>query len=276
MTIVADAAASAGPERPQPLSRRRIMAVVRRHALVQSRNPAHWFLLVALPVVDALLFTSIGVAYGNGERAVQILLTGILLFHVVWQLTLAGSMGFLEEVWSRNVLNLLTTPLQEREYGAALGIVGLARTVVASGLVALVGLGLYAVDPTAAGWVLIPGAIILLVFGWAVSLFVIGMTLQFGESAEVFSWGTLVLLMPLSGVFYPVEALPGVLQPLSRLIPLTRVFDAARDGLAGLPVNLWDLVIGAAGSLAAVAAAGWFVMFQLRRFRQKGWVTRFS
>jgi ABC-2 type transport system permease protein len=243
---------------------------------VQSRNPGHWFLLIALPVVDALLFTSIGVAYGNGERAVQVLLTGILLFHVVWQLTLAGSMGFLEEVWSRNVLNLLTTPLQEREYGAALGIVGLVRTLVASALVALVGLGLYAVDPAVAGWVLIPGAIILLVFGWAVSLFVIGMTLQYGESAEVFSWGTLVLLMPLSGVFYPVEALPGALQPFSRVIPLTRVFDAARDGLSGVPVNPWDLIIGALGSLAAVAAAGWFVMFQLRRFRQQGWITRFS
>lgn len=250
--------------------------MVRRHALVQSRNPGHWFLLIALPVVDALLFTSIGVAYGEGDRAVQILLTGILLFHLIWQLTLAGSMGFLEEVWSRNVLNMFTTPLSEREYGLALGIVGLARTTVAAALIALVGIGLYAADPTASGWVLAPGAIILLVFGWAVSLFVIGMTLQFGESAEVFSWGTLVLLMPLSGVFYPVEALPGILQPLARIIPLSRVFDAARDSLAGVPVNPWDLIIGALGSLVAVAAAAWFVNVQLRRFRENGWITRFS
>ena len=103
-----------------------------------------------------------------------------------------------------------------------------------------------------------------------------GMTLQFGESAEVFSWGTLVLLMPLSGVFYPVEALPGILQPLARIIPLSRVFDAARDSLAGVPVNPWDLIIGALGSLVAVAAAAWFVNVQLRRFRENGWITRFS
>lgn len=276
MSTVADATDARGRGPGESLSRRRVMAVVRRHALVQSRNPGHWFLLIALPVVDALLFTSIGVAYGEGELPLEILLTGILLFHVVWQLTLAGSMGFLEEVWSRNVLNLFTTPLSEREYGAALGIVGLARTVVAAGLVALVGLGLYAVDPTASGWVLVAGAVILLVFGWAVSLFVVGMTLQYGESAEVFSWGTLVLLMPLSGVFYPVEALPGVLQPISRVIPLTRVFDAARDGLSGMPIDPWDLIIGGLGSLVTLAAASWFVMFQLRRFREQGWVTRFS
>lgn len=250
--------------------------MVRRHGLAQMREPGQWFLLIALPVVDALLFTSIGVAFGEGDQAAQILLTGILLFHVVWQLTLAGSMGFLEEVWSRNVLNLLTTPLEEREYGAALGLVGLVRTIVASGLIALVGLVLYAIDPGAAGWVLVPGAIILLIFGWGVSLFVVGLTLQYGESAEVFSWGTLVLLMPLSGVFYPVEALPGILQPISQLIPLTRVFDAARDGLSGQPVQAADLLVALLGSLVAVALGGWFVLVQLRRFREHGWVTRFS
>ncbi len=121
-----------GPHRgPRNVSRRRVAAVVRRHGLAQSRNPGHWFLLLVLPVVDTLLFVSIGVAYGEGDGAAQILLTGILLFHVVWQLTLAGSMGFLEEVWSRNVLNLFTTPLHEREYASALGIVGLVRTLVA-------------------------------------------------------------------------------------------------------------------------------------------------
>ena len=276
MSTVSEAPGAVGPAGPPGSSRRRVMAVVRRHALVQSRNPGHWFLLIALPVVDALLFTSIGVAYGEGDRAVQILLTGILLFHLIWQLTLAGSMGFLEEVWSRNVLNMFTTPLSEGEYGLALMIVGLVRTTVAAALIALVGVGLYTADPAASGWVLAPGAIILLVFGWAVSLFVIGMTLQFGESAEVFSWGTLVLLMPLSGVFYPVEALPGILQPLARIIPLSRVFDAARDALAGLPVNPWDLVIGALASLVAVAAAAWFVNVQLRRFRENGLITRFT
>ncbi|MEO7571438.1 MAG: hypothetical protein ABIX10_03295, partial [Acidimicrobiales bacterium] len=103
---------------------------MRRQGLVQYRNPGMWFLLIALPVVDVVLFSSIGVAYGDGEGSVRILFTGILLFHLVWQLTLAGSLGFLEEVWSRNLLNLLTTPVREIEYAVSLGIVGLLRTVV--------------------------------------------------------------------------------------------------------------------------------------------------
>lgn len=255
---------------------RRVTAVLRRHALVQSRNPGHWFLLLALPVVDALLFSSIGVAFGETDRAVEVLVVGILLFHVIWQLTLAGSMGFLEEVWSRNVLNLWTTPLTEAEYGLALLLAGLVRSLISMALVGVVAAGLYSVDPTGAGWVLAVGAAALMVFGWAVALLVIGLVLQYGETAEVFSWGTLVLLMPLSGIFYPPDALPGVLQPLARVIPLTRIFEATRASLEGGAVQWGSLGVGIIGSVVCVVAAAWFVRRQLRRFRQQGWITRFS
>ncbi|MEO7430304.1 MAG: ABC transporter permease [Acidimicrobiales bacterium] len=226
--------------------------------------------------VGGVAARAIGVAYGTGKAPVRLLFTGIMLFHLVWQLTLAGSLGFLEEVWSRNVLNLLTTPIREIEYAVALGVVGLFRTLVAVGLIGAVGGGLYAIDPTSAGWVLAPAAGVLLVFGWAVALLVVGLTLQFGDSAEVFSWGTLVLLMPLSGVFYPVDALPGGLQAVARVIPLTRAFDATRLGIEGGGLAVGDLLIASFGSLVAVGLAFWFVLRQLRRFRQHGWVTRFT
>jgi ABC-2 type transport system permease protein len=255
---------------------RRVAAVLRRHALVQARNPGHWFLLIALPVVDALLFSSIGVAFGETDQAVEVLVVGILLFHVIWQLTLAGSLGFLEEVWSRNVLNLWTTPLTEAEYGLALLVAGLLRSVISMALVAAVAAGLYSVDPTGAGWVLAVGAAALMVFGWAVALLVIGLVLQYGETAEVFSWGTLVLLMPLSGIFYPPEALPALLEPVARIIPLTRIFEATRASLEGGSVQWASLGVGILGSFVCVGLGAWFVMRQLRRFREQGWITRFS
>lgn len=256
--------------------RRRVAAMTRRNLLVQMRNPGHWFLLLVLPIVDGLLFGSIGVAFGEGEAPVRLLVTGVMLFHLIWQVTLAGSLGLLEEVWSRNLMNLIATPLSEREFLGALGLVGLIRTVVSVSVIALVGWGFYAVAPDSAGWVLIPGAAILLFFGWAITLLVVGLTLQYGDSAEVFSWGTLVLLMPLSGVFYPVDSLPAVLQPIAEVIPLTRVFEATRQGLETGTVAWDELAYAAAGSVVALGLATWFVDSQLRRFRAKGWVTRFT
>ena len=90
---------------PPSFDTRRVRAMVRRSLLSQSRNPDFWFLLLVLPLVDGLLFGSIGVAYGIGDAPVVLLVTGIMLFHLIWQLTLAGSFGLLDEVWSRNLLN---------------------------------------------------------------------------------------------------------------------------------------------------------------------------
>ncbi|MCB0951809.1 MAG: ABC transporter permease [Microthrixaceae bacterium] len=257
-------------------ARARVWAMSKRNMLVQSRNPGHWFLLLVLPLVDGLLFGSIGVAFGEGEAPVRLLVTGVMLFHLIWQITLAGSLGLLEEVWSRNLMNLIATPLTEREFLGALGLVGLLRTMVSVSVIALVGLGFYSVAPDSAGWVLVPGAAILLLFGWAITLFVIGLTLQYGDSAEVFSWGTLVLIMPLSGVFYPVDSLPAILQPIAEVIPLTRVFAAVQEGLDTGAIAWDQLAIAAVGTLIALALATWFVDHQMSRFRRLGWITRFT
>ena len=257
-------------------ARARVWAMSKRNMLVQSRNPGHWFLLLVLPLVDGLLFGSIGVAFGEGEAPVRLLVTGVMLFHLIWQITLAGSLGLLEEVWSRNLMNVIATPLTEREFLGALGLVGLLRTMVSVSVIALVGLGFYSVAPDSAGWVLVPGAAILLLFGWAITLFVIGLTLQYGDSAEVFSWGTLVLIMPLSGVFYPVDSLPAILQPIAEVIPLTRVFAAVQEGLDTGAIAWDQLAIAAVGTLIALALATWFVDHQMSRFRRLGWITRFT
>lgn len=260
---------------PPSFDTRRVRAMVRRSLLSQSRNPDFWFLLLVLPLVDGLLFGSIGVAYGIGDAPVVLLVTGIMLFHLIWQLTLAGSFGLLDEVWSRNLLNLIATPLTEREMLSSFGVVGLLRTGVSVTVIGAVGVVFFAVSPTSAGVVLVPSAALLLLFGWSVALFVVGLTLQYGDRAEVFSWGTLVLLMPLSGVFYPVESLPPVLQAVARAIPLTHVFDAVRIGIEDGEVAWAQLAVAAAGTAVIAAAATWFVAHQLRRFRRDGWVTRF-
>ncbi|HNJ21987.1 MAG TPA: ABC transporter permease [Microthrixaceae bacterium] len=260
---------------PPTFDTRRVRAMVRRSLLSQSRNPDFWFLLLVLPLVDGLLFGSIGVAYGIGDAPVVLLVTGIMLFHLIWQLTLAGSFGLLDEVWSRNLLNLIATPLTEREMLSSFGVVGLLRTGVSVTVIGAVGVVFFAVSPTSAGVVLVPSAALLLLFGWSVALFVVGLTLQYGDRAEVFSWGTLVLLMPLSGVFYPVESLPPVLQAVARAIPLTHVFDAVRIGIEDGEVAWAQLAVAAVGTAVIAAASTWFVAHQLRRFRRDGWVTRF-
>src|SRR5205814_5551502 len=81
----------------------RIRAVARRHAYVLQRSPHRLFDVTIWPLVDVLLFGSIGVFVSHqttgGKVAAGYLLTGILLWHVVYQSQISLSTGFLEETW---------------------------------------------------------------------------------------------------------------------------------------------------------------------------------
>jgi ABC-2 type transport system permease protein len=245
------------------------------------RSPHRWFDVFIWPVVDVLLWGSLGVFVADqspdaSRAGVTYLLAGILLFHVLYQSQIAAATGFLEETWSRNLLNLLATPLTEVEYAAGVAVFGLAKLTVAMIVVSLTALGFFAFNITDVGWSLIPIGTVLLIAGWAISLFVVGLVLRFGQSAEVLAWGILFVVMPLSGVFYPVEALPAPLEPIARILPTTHAFAAARAVLDGEPLPWDQLAYAMVGIVVLVGAGLLFVTTMLRTFRQRGYVTRFS
>ena len=112
-------------------------------------------------------------------------------------------------------------------------------------------------------------------FGHYVHL-VIGCVLRFGHGAEALAWGVMFVLMPLSGIFYPIDALPPFIRPIALALPTTYAFKALRGVVDGQPLD-WGLVgIGALGAVVLSLLAGWFLVAMLRTFRRRGYVTRYS
>jgi len=258
----------------------RVRTVVRRHAYVLWRSPHRWFDIVVWPLFDILLWGSLGAFVAQENDASQAgtpyLLAGIMLFHVLFQSQIAVSTGFMEETWARNLLNMMTTPLREVEYVAGLALYGLAKLVAAMTMVCLTAVAFYGFNLGEIGWGLVPIVGILLLIGWALSMLVIGLLLRFGQSAEILAWASTFLILSLSGVFNPVETIPGPLQPFARNLPTTHTFRAARDLLAGGPIPWDDLAVAAVGALVLVALSMVFVTRKLAQFRHRGYVTRYS
>ncbi len=262
------------------LSWMRIRSVARRHYYVMLRSPHRLFDVTIWPLVDVVLFGSIGafVAGSNsgGATAFGYLLGGIVLWHIIYQAQIAVSTGFLEETWSRNLLNIMVTPVKEWEYVAGVALFGLVKLVAGTGLVAVAAVVMFSFDVTDLGLGLIPIAFILLAVGWLIALFVIGFVLRFGSGAEALAWGILFVVMPLSGVFYPVESLPGAVRPVALVLPSTYAFDAMRTLLDGDGID-WATIGVAAGSTAVLTLfALAFVTKMLRLFRARGFITRYS
>jgi ABC-2 type transport system permease protein len=259
----------------------RIKAIARRHYYVMLRSPHRLFDVTVWPLVDAVLFGSIGafVARGGGsggDVAFGYMLGGVVLWHVIYQSQIALSTGFMEETWSRNLLNLMVTPLKEIEYVAGVALFGLVKLALGVGVVALAALVFYSFDITDLGLGLIPLVALLLIVGWVIALFVVGIVLRYGSGAEALIWGILFAVMPMSGVFYPAEALPGFLQPLALALPTTHVFTAMRGLLDGRGLDWGEVAIGTVGTIALTLVALFFLTKMLELFRKRGYISRYS
>ena len=258
----------------------RIKTVVRRHWYVLWRSPNRWFDIAVWPVFDVLLFGSLGafVAQENdaSRAAAPYLLAGIMLFHVLFQCQIAVTTGFMEETWSRNLLNIMTTPITEIEYAAGLAVYAFMKLVMAMIAISIVALVTYQFHLDSIGWGLVPIVGVLLLVGWAVALFVIGLILRFGQSAEILAWGINFVMLAVSGVFNPVTALPAAVQPLAKLLPTTYAFRAMRQLLDGGSIPWADVAKGYVGAVVFCALAYWFIVHMLNTFRARGYVTRFS
>ena len=134
---------------------------------------------------------------------------------------------------------------------------------------------LYA-DSTTVGIGLIPVAAVLLVVGWVIALFVIALVLRFGTGAEALAWGILFVVMPLSGVFYPIAALPWLLRPVAEALPSTHAFIAGRALFDGRGLLWGELGIALLSCVILGAIVLVFLARMLWNFRARGYISRYT
>jgi ABC-2 type transport system permease protein len=87
-----------------------------------------------------------------------------------------------------------------------------------------------------------------------------GMIMRVGQSAESFAWAAVFILMPVSGVYYPVSVLPHWMQVISLGLPPAYIFEGMRAILTEKTVH-WDN-LGIAFALSAVYLVIGFQIFQ--------------
>jgi ABC-2 type transport system permease protein len=254
----------------------RIRAVARRNAIAIRRSPHRWFDFLGWPLVDAILFGAIAASFGatGNDAPLGFFLAATLLFHVIFQSQVGVAMGFLEETWSRNLLNMLVTPLREMEYVMGVTALALFRVVCGSIFIIIAAAVLYAVNAVAAGLAMVPMIALLLVVGVSIGLLVIGMVLRFGQSAEILTWAFIAIWLPLSGIFYPIDSLPVGLQPISEALPTTHIFSALRTVLDGEPMPWSQIGIAAVLTLILLLGSMAFLRWMLALFRTRGYISR--
>src|SRR5581483_5943273 len=184
------------------------------------------------------------------------------------------TVSFLEDIWSRNLLNIFAAPVRASEFVASTYLVGLAQALVVLCVMATVAWLMYGFALTSVGWCLIPLFLNLLVMGWWLGLFTTALILRFGNQAEALAWAVPFLVQPLSAVFYPVSVLPPFIQPLSFALPSAHVFEGMRMILQKQAFPEEHLLYAAGLNLFYMIGAAFFFAHMFKQARKRGLLSK--
>jgi len=220
------------PPRYRTLSLRRIGAMMLRHFYLMRSSWPRLAELIYWPLVQMLMWgflqTYLNQHSGFLAAAGGSLIGAILLWDVLVRGQLGLSVSFLEEMWSRNMANLLISPLRPGEFLAALMAMSIVRLFIGLLPVSVLAILFFGFNLWGLGIGLVAFFANLLLTGWAVGIIVSGLILRNGLGAEGLAWTLMFLVLPLCAVFYPVTTLPDFLQVVSWSLPPTYVFEGMR------------------------------------------------
>ncbi len=204
-----------------------------RHAYLYAGSPIRILELVYWPTFNMLIwgFMQEYLRTAAPHPAVFVagyLVAAVLLWDVLFRSQLGLTLGFVEELWARNLGHLAVSPLRPLEFVGALIATSLIRTLIGVGGAGFLASVFFGFDALGLGVGLVLFFLNLVLMGWGVGLVVCAVLLRYGLAAEALAWGALFVLQPLCGVFYPVSVLPDWLEPVAWFLPATHVFEGMR------------------------------------------------
>ena len=258
--------APGAPPRYRTLSLRRIGAMMLRHFYLLRSSWPRLAELIYWPLVQMLMWGFLQ-TYLNEKStflaaAGGSLIGAILLWDVLVRGQLGLSVSFLEEMWSRNMANLLISPLRPGEFLAALMMMSFVRLFLGLVPVSILAILFFGFNLWGLGIGLVAFFANLLLTGWAVGIIVSGLILRNGLGAEGFAWTLMFLVLPLCAVFYPVATLPDFLQVVSWSLPPTYVFEGMRSIMFDHAFRT-DLMVQALAINAVYITVACFVFMKL-------------
>lgn len=250
----------------------RIKTLIKHSFYYERRSFEAWADTVWWSIVSLFIFGFLAVYFAetSGTAKATTILVGFILWDVVRLGQESIAVMVLREVWNRNLSNLFMTPLSTLEYILAQMIYSVIKTSGVFVLISVLAYYLYDFEILRLGWGIPLYYINLLMFAWAAGIFILGMLFRFGTRLQALAWSLIVIIQPISGVFYPVEILPNWIQPVAYIIPVTYIFEAARETYLTGFIDLKAVAIAFVLNIFCIFGAWIFFHMMFARAKDSG------
>jgi ABC-2 type transport system permease protein len=243
-----------------------------RHSLDRISDAFFW------PTVDIVLWgmTSsffAGSLEGGKSTLVLGLLGGIILWIFPWRSQYEIAVNLLEDLWNRNLVNIFVSPVRFAEWVTALLLLGVGKALISFAYASALIYFLYAANILSVGLILVPWAVLLIMFGWVFGLLVAGVIMRYGTKIQTLAWTSIYIVAPFAAVYYPVSSLPGWARTISHFVPASYVFEAMRAAFSGSPLPLSDLLWPTIVCLSYFAVAVYMIHQSFKHILKRGLIS---
>lgn len=253
----------------------RINAIILHHLYFWRKSMPRWLDIAYWPTFTIVVWGFIarflqGDAVNAPRMAISFLLGGVTLWMLFQRAQQDFSISYLQDIWSRSIVNLYVSPLTNLEFIVASMVIGLIKVLMTLVIMGGLALVLYSQNIFSLGPALIPFIAMLLIFGWSVGLFATGIIFRYGTDAQIIAFGISFLLQPFTAVFYPLSILPGWLQPLARALPITHVFEGMRSLMTTGNFSFESLAWAFGLNILYLIASAWFFVRMFNHVKRMG------
>ena len=259
---------------------RPIAGIVLRQIYLLRGSPVRVVPMVTWVAIDIVLWGFItrylNTVSGSGMDFVPALLGGVLLWDFCTRIMQGVTTAFLEDVWSRNLLNLFASPLSISEYIAGLVITSVLTSIIGVIVMVLLAGAVFHLEFFSIGLPLVAFLMVLFVFGISLGIFASAIVLRLGPASEWLLWPLPALVSPFAAVFYPLGVLPRWMQAVAHVLPPSYVFEGMRALLAGRPFPASSLLQGSSVAVVELLLAAYFYGRVYRHAVRTGLLARYS
>jgi ABC-2 type transport system permease protein len=239
----------------------RINAIIWRQLYEMRRNPNQITNMVYWPIVNIAVWGFFTLYLAHDGQLRPTLLNSLLGAAILWGLFNGFqrdmALGFLEELWSRNMVNLFASPLSVPEYITALIAVNLLKACISVGVMSVISLLFYRYNIAPDFTLLVPFMLVLGLAAIALGIVVTGLIFRYTAKVQGLAWSFAGVLMPVSCVFYPLGSLTPGLRRVAWLLPTTHAFEGMRQAVAVGTFSLRHLVWGLGLDAVYFLLAAW-------------------
>jgi ABC-2 type transport system permease protein len=258
-----------------------IYALVQRYSFLYLRNPVRGFELVFWPAMELLLWGFLSMyiqkeTTGDFSNFIRFLIGATIFWDVLFRAQMGVSISFLEDMWTRNLLNIFVAPIRIKEYLAAMFCMGVLRVSIVVIVMSILAWFLYAFNLYEFNWYLLPLFASLMVFGFSLGIISVSLILRWGQAAESLAWAVPFMIQPFSAVFYSVETLPKVMQYVAWCFPSTYIFEGMREFIRTGVMDWHAILYSVLLNIVYLAVAAGIFIWMFAKARKLGLLTKIA